>query len=111
MSKVCNIDINHLQKVYKELKNFIERLKSSLSIKEVYLYGSFAKGEIHEGSDIDLFIVGEIEGRIFERIDKVLKLTDLPVEPLVYTSKEFRKMKEEKNPFLTEALKTAKRLV
>jgi predicted nucleotidyltransferase len=75
-------------------------------VKEVYLFGSFAKDEIHEGSDIDLLIIGDFQERFFDRIGKVLDLTDLPIEPLVYTEKEFKTLKKTQNPFITEILKT-----
>jgi len=35
-------------------------------VKEVYLYGSFVKGEIHEDSDIDLIIVGDFKELFWE---------------------------------------------
>jgi predicted nucleotidyltransferase len=74
----------------------------------VYLYGSFARGDFHEGSDIDLIIVGEFKGKMPQRIGTILDLTSLPVEPLVYTEAEFEQMKD--RPFLKEVLATAKEL-
>jgi predicted nucleotidyltransferase len=79
-------------------------------VNEVYLYGSFAKGEIHEGSDIDLLIIGDFKERFFERIGKILDLTDLPIEPIVYTPQEFEELKNSQNPFIIEAIKTAIKL-
>jgi len=109
MLKLCNIDIERSQEIYERLRAFVTRLRKNFSIKEVYLYGSFVRGEIHEGSDIDLVIVGGFKGRIFQRIEEVLKLTDLPIEPLIYTTEEFRRMKNT-NPFLKEVIKTGKKL-
>jgi len=109
MLKLCNIDIERSQEIYERLREFVTRLRKNFSIKEVYLYGSFVRGEIHEGSDIDLVIVGDFKGRIFQRIEEVLKLTDLPIEPLVYTPQEFQRMKKS-NPFLRKMIKTGKRL-
>lgn len=109
MYKLRNIDIEHSQKIYKKLNKFISRLKEKFPVKEVYLYGSFANKEFHEGSDIDLVIVGDFKGKIFERIEKVLKLTDLPIEPLVYTPEEFYQMKKS-NYFLKKIMKNSKRL-
>jgi len=63
---------------------------------------------VHEGSDIDLIIVGDFRERFFERIEKILELTDLPVEPLVYTREEFEGMKED--AFIKEVMKEAIRL-
>jgi len=76
-------------------------------VTEVYLYGSFAKGEIHEGSDMDLLIIGDFSERFFDRIGKILDLTELPIEPLVYTVEEFEEFKKSQNPFIMEVLKTA----
>jgi predicted nucleotidyltransferase len=74
----------------------------------VFLYGSFARGNFHEASDIDLIVVGEFEGKMPKRIGAILDLTSLPVEPLVYTEAEFEQMKE--RAFLKDALATAKEL-
>lgn len=109
MPKLCNIDIDHSQKIYKELDRFIKKLKDKFLIYEIYLYGSFATGNIHEGSDIDLIIVGDFKGKIFKRIEEIIKLTDLPVEPLVYNLKEFNRMKESSS-FLKKVMKEGKRL-
>jgi len=73
------------------------------------LFGSFAKGEIHEGSDIDLIVVGDFKERFFERIGKIIEMTDLPIEPLVYTKEEFEEMKKN-NPFIKDILRNAKKL-
>ena len=79
----------------------------------VYLFGSFARGDIHEGSDIDLLIVGDFRERFHERIFRVLQMNDeeLPLAPLCYTPAELQAMQAEANPFIEEALDTAKRLV
>lgn len=106
MYKLCRIDIENREGIIEQLKTFVSELKDLLPVKEVYLYGSFAKGEIHEGSDIDLLIIGQFPERFFERIGKILELTDLPIEPLVYTEEEFREMVNSENPFIKEVMKT-----
>jgi len=108
--KLCRVDIEHSEDLLNELKIFAGELKKNLSVKEVYLYGSFAKGEIHEGSDIDLLIIGDFSERFFDRIGKILDLTDLPVEPIVYTVEEFEELKKSQNPFIMEILKTGIKL-
>jgi hypothetical protein len=52
--------------------------------------------------------VGDFRERFFERIEKILELTDLPVEPLVYTREEFELMKED--AFIREVMREAVRL-
>lgn len=108
MYRLCNINLEDSKKIFEKLNRFIQRLKHKHAVREVYLYGSFAKGEIHEGSDIDLVVIGDFNGRIFERIESILKLTDLPVEPLPYTPEEFKRMK--KNPFIRKISKTWRKL-
>ena len=110
MPKLCNIDIERREETLEELNSFIRRLKDEFDITRVYLYGSFAKDEIHEGSDIDLLIVADIPGRMFERIGRILDLTDLPIEPLVYTPQEFERMTASENSFIMQVLKSGKEL-
>ncbi|MDP2754551.1 MAG: nucleotidyltransferase domain-containing protein [Nitrospirota bacterium] len=111
MYKLCRVDIERSKELINEIKAFATRLKKILPVREVYLYGSFAKGEIHEGSDIDLLIIGDFRERFFDRIGKILDLTDLPIEPLVYTVEEFEEFKKSQNPFIMEVLKTAVKIV
>jgi len=87
---------------------FINEIKSKLPITQVYLYGSLVNDEVHEGSDIDLLIIGDFKEPFFQRIFNVMKFTELPIEPIVYTQDEFNEMKKEKNPFILEVLKKGK---
>ncbi len=74
------------------------------------LRGGRRRGQRHEGSDIDLVIVGDFQERFHERIGRILALTDLPIEPLVYTREEFEAMKKGGNPFIKEVLATGRAL-
>jgi predicted nucleotidyltransferase len=106
--KLCRVNLEERDEIYEQLRQLAHLLKSKHKVKKVYLHGSFARGDFHEGSDIDLVIVGEFEGRMPQRIGRILDLTSLPVEPLVYTEAEFEHMKE--RAFLKEVLATAKEL-
>jgi predicted nucleotidyltransferase len=106
--KLRRVNVEDRERIYEQLKEFARLLKSKHKAKKVYLYGSFARGDFHEGSDIDLIIVGAFEGRMPQRIGKILDLTSLPVEPLVYTEAEFEQMKE--RAFLKGVLAAAKEL-
>lgn len=109
MYKLCRIDIGNREEIEKEIERFSIELKERFEC-DVYLYGSFAKGEVHEGSDIDLIIVGDFGERFFDRIGKILELTDLPIEPLVYTRAEFKEMMKD-NLFFNEIFKHARKMV
>lgn len=81
-----------------------DELRSRYGASLVLLFGSLARGDVHEGSDIDLIVVGDIPGRFHERPGQVLELTELPVEPLCYTQDEFALMLADENPFILAAL-------
>ncbi|MFQ6031900.1 MAG: nucleotidyltransferase domain-containing protein [Candidatus Zixiibacteriota bacterium] len=108
MPKLCRIDLKQSQKIFEDIKYFAKGLRKMFAIKAIYLYGSFAKGEIREEPDIDLVIVGDFKESFPYRIGKILELTDLPVEPLVYIEEEFQKMVNDENPSIKEMLKTSK---
>jgi len=80
--KLCRIDLDDRERTREELLSFVARLKPQLPVDRVYLLGSFARGNIHEGNNIDLLLVGDFKERFFDRIARVLSLTDLPIEPL-----------------------------
>lgn len=82
----------------------IQRIASGYSPKQIWLYGSFARGDFHQGSDLDLIIIKETTVRFPDRIEEVLQFCpgSLAVEPLVYTEKEAEAMLAEGNAFLEQ---------
>jgi predicted nucleotidyltransferase len=74
--------------------------------QKVVLFGSFARGDHHATSDIDLLIIKETKRPFTDRIGDVLALCDysIPLEPLVYTPSEFEKMRRENNLFIGKVL-------
>ncbi len=107
MHKVVRIDIEKSDEILREIKEFARKLKD-MGAKEVYLFGSFARGDFKESSDIDLLIIWDLDMKPLERIVYVMSLTDLPVEPIVLTTEEFEKAKN--LSFYKSILKYAKRL-
>ena len=73
--KLCRVNLEDREKIYEQLREFVHVLKTKRKVKKVYLYGSFSRGDFHEGSDIDLIIVGEFEGKMPQRIKEVLDCT------------------------------------
>ena len=78
MSAVCSLDPRARQPVLRELRRLAADLRRDFPITSVYVFGSFARGTEHEGSDIDLLVVGELPGRVFDRVGEVLRRTTLP---------------------------------
>ena len=76
----------------------------------IILFGSFAKGSIHEGSDVDVLVVADFKEKFLDRISLLMKLNDLglPLEPVGYTLDEFDDMLKRGNRFLSDLLKSSK---
>jgi predicted nucleotidyltransferase len=80
----------------------IQSIISKYAPQKIVLFGSYARGEAHEGSDIDLMLIKETSKRFVDRIGDVLELNNtlMTLEPLVYSPLEFETMKKQKRDFI-----------
>ena len=53
-----------------ELERILTRLKSDPSVRQVLLFGSLARGDARDHSDIDLIVVKDTQMRFFDRLDE-----------------------------------------
>jgi len=90
----------------KNRKRMIEGIVSALKAydpERVYLFGSWARGEADRLSDIDLVIVKDTQAGFFHRLQEAAACLPEdwgPVDVLVYTPDELRRMEEEGNAFV-----------
>lgn len=82
--------------------DIVQSIINNYAPQKIVLFGSYARGEAHEGSDIDLMVIKETSKRFIDRIAEVIQLnkTLLTLEPMVYSPLEFEKMKKEKRDFI-----------
>ena len=77
--------------------------------RRAILFGSYARGEANQYSDIDLIIIAESERPFIERFKDFPALRHVsPVKAMdiiVYTPSEFQRMQAEENLFISRALK------
>lgn len=106
MSELCWPDNFINRKTNKIVKRFINLIIKKFNLKKIIIFGSFARGDYHKGSDLDLVIVGEFKERFIDRIGKIIELndSDLEINAMVYTEEEFQKMIKERRPFIEQAL-------
>ncbi len=82
-----------------EIRKFVRNLSKRIDVERVILFGSRARGDHLEDSDVDLIIVSrDFEGIPFhERMDELILLWKSPVdlEALCYTPEEFERKKKE----------------
>ena len=85
----------------------VERLRPRLAgARRALLFGSVARGEADEWSDLDLIVIADTDRTFFERFRDFGGLYEVwpRLDLLVYTSAEFEHMVDEENPFLLRAL-------
>ena len=70
------------------------------------MFGSVARGEADEWSDLDLIVIADTDRTFFERFRDFDGLYEVwpRLDLLVYTSAEFERMVDEENPFLLRVL-------
>lgn len=91
-----------------QVEELARRIAREYDPEKIILFGSLARGDDHELSDIDMVVIKKTEKRFLERIDDVLLLndTEMCLECFVYTPEEFAKMIEEENPFIEDVLES-----
>lgn len=90
-------DLKIPDEVKEVLRNFTLRIRERFSDVQVYLFGSYARGDWLHDSDIDLIIVSKaFEGldisKRYSLVRRMLPAT-VSVELLLYTPDEFRNVK------------------
>ena len=72
------------KEIEKNIKKYIEEVKKQYSIDKVIIFGSYAKGEVSENSDIDLAIISPDINDRYDDMAKLMGLTwgiDTRIEP------------------------------
>ncbi len=81
--------------VINSIKRFKESIKSGLNVKKVILFGSYARGNYTDNSDIDVCIIAENISNnylvMLQIAPKVIGI-DVRIEPVVFSDKEFNEL-------------------
>jgi predicted nucleotidyltransferase len=100
-----------LKRIFLKTESFGRFIRDSLGevgeIKFALIYGSFARGEEAEASDIDLLVVGDVdERRMLDIVEKVEERTGREVNYVAWTEDEFEAKVREGVPLLEEIVNT-----
>jgi predicted nucleotidyltransferase len=94
-----------------KINEIVNRIATKFNPDKIILFGSYATGNPNNDSDLDLLIIKDTDlprhKRSFD-IQKALIGSMIPMDILVYTTKEFEQEKNEKSSFLSIAIKTSK---
>jgi len=110
MLKLRSLDISRSQDIFERIEQYKNKVVQELKPKKIILFGSLARGDFHEGSDIDIIVVCDWKQDFLDRIKILLDIDrlGLPVQPLGYTEEEVEKMLREGNRFMAEVIATGK---
>jgi predicted nucleotidyltransferase len=110
MHRKGNKGFEYNREIISRLSHIIPEIVDAFDPDEIILYGSFARGKNIKDTDIDLIIVADTPLRFQDRAIRTLEVVsdndnDIPINPIVYTPKEFADMLQKKESFLILALK------
>lgn len=94
----------------KTIKEFTEEVLKELKrdIDALVLYGSVAKGEVHEESDIDILVISKKGGTIEDKVLDISYSIDLKngtvTSHVYYTPEEFNRLVNLGSPFAEDIL-------
>ncbi len=99
-------------KVKNIIDNYLQELnRNNIPIKEAILFGSYAKGNYQEWSDIDIALVSDIfRGNLIDDKDKIRKITlyiSSEIEVFHFAPNDFNLQ----NPFAKKILETGIKLI
>ncbi len=77
-----------------ELENITDRLKRDRSVRLILVFGSLARGDVSDESDLDLLVVKETDKKFLDRLDEFYQDAGIAMDVLVYTPAEFERLKE-----------------
>lgn len=101
--------LHELQALILKGSFLVDELKKLLSddkVRLAFIYGSAARGDLLLESDIDLFIVGDIDSpKIHRAIKKLENSFSRTINYLIYNTDDLIKKAKEKAGFVTDVLK------
>jgi predicted nucleotidyltransferase len=108
-----NILFNELKQIIFKTEGIKGRLEQELNgikgIKVAFIYGSFAKNKERASSDVDLFLIGNIdEDELISKISSLEREFSREINYTIYSQEEFKKEKKNKNSFILEIMGDSK---
>ena len=88
------------------VRQVVDDLKGYAPIK-VILFGSAARGEADEFSDLDFVVIKATEQPFLDRLKEAALMCKAPgaIDVLVYTPQEWQRMQEDGSPFAERVLR------
>ena len=108
--------LNQAHPLYNEIKGIVEKtrgipvrlieaLQNVDSVKQAFIYGSFAKGGVRADSDIDLLLVGKETPRSTKILKQLQTKFGRSINATTYSPSEFERKRIDHSEFLFEVMK------
>ncbi|MBI5159138.1 nucleotidyltransferase domain-containing protein [Candidatus Micrarchaeota archaeon] len=107
--------VNKASPIFEELRKIflktelvgseLRKILEQFDVRFALVYGSFAEGREHSGSDVDLLVVGSVkEEELLKSVEKAEALLGREVNYVLWSERELLKRVREKNHFLMNIL-------
>lgn len=93
-------------KLLKEWLSVKDQLRKYYKPEKIIVFGSFASGNVHEWSDIDVALIKKTDKRYYDRIRELVKCVkyNVGIQFLTYTPEEIAFAIKDKNYFITNEI-------
>jgi len=92
------------QQAIRQATDYVKRLQTALGPVTGILYGSYARGDFHAGSDIDVLVIAEsLPAHPLHRAELLYTEVQGSLEPKGYTPAEWYEMLARRNPAAWES--------
>lgn len=94
----------------REIDSMVEQLVANYQPERVILFGSAARGEATDESDVDLLVIKETDKAFYDRMVEARRgvRANRAMDLVVYTPQEFDKAQAERRLFVRHILKYGK---
>ncbi len=102
--------MNSSETVKAEIDKIVSRLVDAYGPEKVFLFGSYAYGEPHADSDLDILIIKKTSDRFIDRLINVRRIVSdpersIPFDPIVLTPDEVAERLAIGDQFIEEIVK------
>jgi len=93
----------------REILEYCKRVDKRFKLKEAIFFGSRSRGDDYPSSDIDILLISDdFPDDWFERQAQLYFLKAKKIEPIGYTTREIKEMKENGNQFIKQVMREGK---
>jgi predicted nucleotidyltransferase len=104
-------DVSQRQNLAEDLDWLVGRIRDGYDPEKIILFGSLARGDAHEWSDIDLIVVKDTDASYGERVKMLMPLIRdrlVGADILIYSTEEYTRARKTGGAFLREAERDGK---